>query len=176
MGILKSIDMGDVKPEETYKFAHSVFETMPDAEWLECVLNGGDDRPGGRHTAGFAGTFDTERIEQRRALKELHLDVGHIGGTGQKIIGERGGDRLRLIVVAHPFEQRVADAMHYAADDLSFDNHRVDDPTAVVDHYIAQDTHAARFYVNFNLHGARSHAIDKRARYEVFHALEIRLS
>jgi maleate cis-trans isomerase len=32
MGILKSIDMGDVRPEETYRFARSVFETMPDAD------------------------------------------------------------------------------------------------------------------------------------------------
>jgi maleate cis-trans isomerase len=32
MGILKSIDMGDVRPEQTYRFARSVFEGMPDAD------------------------------------------------------------------------------------------------------------------------------------------------
>lgn len=32
MNILKSIDMGDVKPEETYRFAHEVFSAAPDAD------------------------------------------------------------------------------------------------------------------------------------------------
>jgi maleate cis-trans isomerase len=32
MGILKSIDMGDVEPEETYRFARGVFEATPDAD------------------------------------------------------------------------------------------------------------------------------------------------
>ena len=32
MGILKSIDMGDVEPEETYRFARGVFEAAPDAD------------------------------------------------------------------------------------------------------------------------------------------------
>jgi maleate cis-trans isomerase len=32
MGILKSIDMGDVEPEEIYRFARGVFEAAPDAD------------------------------------------------------------------------------------------------------------------------------------------------
>jgi maleate isomerase len=32
MGILKSIDMGDVEPEETYRFARGVFEAASDAD------------------------------------------------------------------------------------------------------------------------------------------------
>jgi maleate isomerase len=32
MGILKSIDMGDVEPEETYRFARGVFEAAPEAD------------------------------------------------------------------------------------------------------------------------------------------------
>jgi maleate isomerase len=32
MGLLKSIDMGDVKPEKTYEFARDVFEGAPDAD------------------------------------------------------------------------------------------------------------------------------------------------
>jgi maleate isomerase len=32
MGILKSIDMGDISPEQTYRFARGVFEASPDAE------------------------------------------------------------------------------------------------------------------------------------------------
>jgi maleate isomerase len=32
MGLLKSIDMGDVKPEATYRFAHGVFEAAPQAD------------------------------------------------------------------------------------------------------------------------------------------------
>jgi maleate isomerase len=32
MDILKSIDMGDVQPQETYRFAHEVFRAAPDAD------------------------------------------------------------------------------------------------------------------------------------------------
>lgn len=32
MGILKSIDMGDIEPEETYRFARDVFESAADAD------------------------------------------------------------------------------------------------------------------------------------------------
>lgn len=32
MGLLKSIDMGDVEPEETYRFARGVFDEAPDAD------------------------------------------------------------------------------------------------------------------------------------------------
>lgn len=32
MGLLKSIDMGDIEPEETYRFARDVFENVPEAD------------------------------------------------------------------------------------------------------------------------------------------------
>jgi maleate isomerase len=32
MGLLKSIDMGDIEPEETYRFARGVFENVPEAD------------------------------------------------------------------------------------------------------------------------------------------------
>ena len=32
MGILKSIDMGDIEPEQTYRFARDVFEATPDVD------------------------------------------------------------------------------------------------------------------------------------------------
>ena len=32
MGILKSIDMGDIEPEQTYRFARDAFEATPDVD------------------------------------------------------------------------------------------------------------------------------------------------
>ena len=43
--------------------------------------------------------------------------AGHLGRARQQIVGKGGGDRLRLVVVAHPFEQRVADRVRDAADE-----------------------------------------------------------
>ena len=40
MGLLKSIDMGDVQPEQTYRFAFDVFEKVPEADgYLICCGN-----------------------------------------------------------------------------------------------------------------------------------------
>ena len=106
---------------------------------------------------------------------QLHLDPRHVGRARQQIVGKGGGDGLRLFVVAHPFEQRVADRVRDAADELALDDHRIDDAAAVVDHDIAQDAHAAGLDVDLDLDGMAANAIGERGRHEALHAFEPRL-
>src|SRR6516162_10572150 len=80
------------------------------------VLDRRNDRAGGRHAAGFADPLDAERIERRRELRKFYFDVWHFGRARQKIIRQRGGERLGLIVVAHPFEQRIAERVYGASE------------------------------------------------------------
>ncbi len=60
------------------------------------------------------------------------LDRRNLGRGDQKIIGERRGRWLAIFVVAHPFVERVADAVRNCTDDLPVDNGRMDDPAGVV--------------------------------------------
>ena len=62
--------------------------------------------------------------------------------------------------------------MRCAAGELSFHDHRIDDPAAVVDHDIAQNTHAAGLDIHLHLDGVASPAIGKRVRQEALHAFE----
>src|SRR5216684_10976 len=121
---------------------HRIFRD-PHTERLERVLDRGDDRAGGGHAAGFADALDAERIERGGELGESHLDPWHLGRARAEVIGEGRGEWLRLFVVAHPFVERVAEPVRRAAEELALDDHRIDDAAAVVDHDVAQDTHAA---------------------------------
>ena len=47
------------------------------------------------------------------------------------------GDRVAVVVVAHPLVQRLRDALRDAAVLLAGDEQRVDDPAAVVDRDVA---------------------------------------
>ncbi len=67
-----------------------------------------------------------ERIMRRRRFFVQSLEVRQFGRRHQQIIGERGGDRLTGRVIAHPFIQRVADAVGDAAVDLPLDEQRID--------------------------------------------------
>src|SRR5262249_56180244 len=73
------------------------------AERRKRVLDRRDNRARSRHAAGLADPFDAERVEGRREYGERHLDLRHLGGARDEIVGERGGEGLRLIVVTHPF-------------------------------------------------------------------------
>src|SRR5205823_7925224 len=50
----------------------------------------------------------------------------------QEVVHERGGYELAVVVVAELLEQRAADTLGDAADDLALDEQRVDRPADVV--------------------------------------------
>ena len=82
---------------------------------------------------------------------------------------------MGLVVVAHPFQQRIADRVRDAADELTLDDHRIDGSAAVVDHDVAQDAHAAGPDVDLDLHSVTAKAIGQRGRDEVLRAFQPRL-
>ena len=89
-------------------------------------------------------------MRRRRFLIE-RLEGRHFGRGRQQIIGECGGDRLAGIVVAHPFEHGIADAMRNAAVDLALDDLRIDPAAGILDRDIAQDGDAAGLDVDLDL-------------------------
>src|SRR5262249_57449147 len=79
------------------------------------------------------------------------------------------------MLVPTPLVHRFADGGPTPADELSLDDHGIDDPTAVVDDDIAQDAHAAGLDIHLDLDGMAPAAIGERARQEALHVLEPRL-
>ena len=61
-----------------------------------------------------------------------------LGGGGQRVVDERAGDELALLVVVHALVERLADGVHDAAVHLTVDQHRVDRVAAVVDGDVAE--------------------------------------
>ena len=57
----------------------------------------------------------------------------------------------RAVVVAHPFVERVADAVRDAAVDLALDHHRIDQHAGVLHRDVAQDFHLAGLDVDLDL-------------------------
>lgn len=86
--------------------------------------------------------FDADRIQRRRRFKMDDLNARHFWRGGKQIIGIIGRHRLPILVVDHPFEQRIADAVHYTPAHLTVDEHRIDQSSAVVADDVAQDFHA----------------------------------
>ena len=66
--------------------------------------------------------------------------AGQLGGRGDAVVGEGGGDGVAVGVVDDLLEQRLGDALHDPALLLAGDDHRVDHRPAVVD---GDEAHAA---------------------------------
>jgi hypothetical protein len=70
----------------------------------------------------------------------VDVDVcGHLGDVGHQEVHERRVDQLPVVVVGHPLVERTPHPLRHAAEDLSLDDHRVDQRAAVVDDGVLQD-------------------------------------
>jgi len=96
------------------------------AERLKRILDRGHDRWRRDDDAGLARALHTERIVRRRRFPIRRRQFGQLGRGGQQIIGEGCRRRLTGLVVAHPFEQRVADAVRDRTARLSCHGQRID--------------------------------------------------
>ena len=73
------------------------------------------------------------------------LDRRQFRSTGYEVVGERGGERLALLVVRNLFVERGADALHDAAAHLALDDHRIDHGSAIFrDREVDELDHAGR--------------------------------
>ena len=76
---------------------------------------------------------------------------GTTGAVGKRYSAKRRGHGLSGIVVAHPLEKRVPDAVRDTANDLSLDDHRVDQAAGVVDHEVTGDPDSAGADIHVDL-------------------------
>ena len=83
--------------------------------------------------AGFADALRAERIARRRRHGRRQLEAREIGGPRHRVVHERSGHQLAVVVVDRFFDHRLADALRQAAVDLSFDDQRVDQIAGIVD-------------------------------------------
>ena len=70
--------------------------------------------------------------------------VGKAVRLRQRVVVERAGQQLAVVVVVQLFPERLADALRQPAVDLAGDQHRADDVAAVVDRDVAEQLDLAR--------------------------------
>ena len=101
------------------------------------------------------------------------LDRRHLGGGDEKVVGQRSNERLRvLVVVAHPFEKRIADAVRHAADQLTVHDLRMKDAPAVVHEHHLQDSHPAGVDVDLHFRHRRTVGVGHRIDDHAFHRFQ----
>ena len=81
-------------------------------------------------------------------LGAVGLERRDLGRGGQRVVDERAGDQLAVLVVDDLLVQRLADAVGHAAVHLAVDQHRVDGRAAVVDRHPALDLDLAGLHVH----------------------------
>ena len=97
------------------------------------------DRRGRRDRAAFAEALDAvfggER--GRHHMRDAHR--GNFRRARHHVVGERGGERLALLVVGDFLVKRGADALGDAALHLAVDDHRIDHGAAVLGHRVVEN-------------------------------------
>src|SRR5215472_1222288 len=109
------------------------------ASTMRAGLDGGDDGRRRWDGAALAGALDAERIERVRRLHVLDVAGRHVERRRQEIVLKGRRQRLRISIVLHPLEQRIADAMGDAALHLAVDDQGIDDVAAVVGDAVTQE-------------------------------------
>jgi hypothetical protein len=76
-------------------------------------------------------------VRRRGRHGPVGLERRQLGRRGQRVVDERAGHELAVLVVDHLLEERLADGVHDAAVDLPVDEQGVDRIAAVVDRDVA---------------------------------------
>jgi hypothetical protein len=92
--------------------------------------------------------------------------------AGDRVVGERAGQELALLVVHELLEQPVPDALCQSAEHLPVDDRRVDHPAAVVDDDVAKNLHVARSGVDLDDRGVEPGSERDGGRLEAAAGLE----
>ena len=79
------------------------------------------------------------------------LKDGKSSARGMRVVHERAGDELAVLVVDRAFEQRLADALGDAAMHLALDDHRIDHRAEIVDRGPVDDLGRAGLGVDLDL-------------------------
>src|SRR5438105_11945568 len=144
-------------------------DQVADASWIERhaahsrperaqrILDSVGNRGRNGQGAGLASAFDAERIDRARRGLMKDLDARHLARRRQGIVQETGCEWLAVLVEHGLLVERVAQAVGYSADDLTFDNQRIDDVPAIVSDDVAHDPHLPAIGIHVeNAHVAAS--------------------
>ena len=83
--------------------------------------------------ARLPASLHAEHVGRGRHRMVDDCNLGRVAGARQRIIHERAGQELAILVVHRHFHQRLSDALDHAAVQLAFDDQRVDDGAEVID-------------------------------------------
>ena len=103
------------------------------AELAQRVDGRGDDARRRAERAGLADALGAERVHRRRRHRAVQLEAREVDRARHRVVHERSGQQLAVVVVDGLLDHRLADALRQAAVDLSLDDHRVDQIPGVVD-------------------------------------------
>ena len=81
-------------------------------------------------------------------VEDLHL--GHLHRCGDRIVHERRGDQLSIIVVDELFVERSSESLRDPSVQLTFYHHGVHDKAAVVDGRILHQLHLPGLDIDFH--------------------------
>ena len=99
---------------------------------LERVDRRVHDARGRAEGAGFADALGAERIDRRRRDRGVQLEAREVGGARQRVVHERAGQQLPVVVVDGLLDHRLADALRQPAVNLPLDDQRIDQVARVV--------------------------------------------
>jgi hypothetical protein len=101
---------------------------------------------------GFAGALDAERVGLARDVVEAAFEARHVLGARHGVVDEGAGEKLaRIRIVFDVLDQGLAEALGQAADDLAFDDQRIDDHANIVDDGVAVDLDLAGVGIDLEL-------------------------
>ena len=100
------------------------------------------------------------------------LDIRYLARRRQHVVHERAGEQLAVGIVIEFLQQRAADALGSAADDLPLHQHRIDDHAAVVRDGVFVDSHASEFDIDLEHRRMRRIGPGDRGRLVVISLLQ----
>ena len=106
--------------------------------WETASIDRVGDGRGRGDRSGFARAFDTHRIDRRRRDGPVELVDRHHVRLGNRVVAQRAGQQLAVVVVDRAFVERLGHALGDAAVDLAIDDQRVDDVADIVDRDVAE--------------------------------------
>ena len=107
-----------------------------------------DDARRRAERAGLAHALGAEWVHRRRRHRRVELEAREVGGARQRVVHERAGQQLPVLVVDGLLDHRLADALRQPAVDLPFDDERVDQIPGVVDGHEFQQRRLAGLAVD----------------------------
>ena len=119
------------------------------------VVDGIDDRCGWRDSPALAEPFDAEFGMRRERLHVLDARRGYLGRPRQQIIRECRSERLSRRIERHFLVKRRSDPLRIAAENLSVDDHRIDQLAAVLNDHVIENFDGADFRIDGDQGGMR---------------------